>query len=402
MKTVSSLINDVRKRLEKKGLTPEASESLLGLLSALMTTSTTDTSRDENLMMRLADAMADSSSLLILIQQQAAELDALKRITFNLTTSLDLQAVLNGVVEEAMRLVKDADDAHIFLYQDQKISFGASLQADGKKNEVYAEPRPEGLTYHVARTGEMLVIEDMREHPLYQTAPDTWSGSIIGIPLKIGGRVIGVMNLARTRTGEFTQPEIRLLALLADQAAIAIINARLHAAVSHQARSDVLTGLPNRRALDERLDDEIKRSARSGRVFCVIMMDLDGFKQVNDTYGHDVGDDVLRQIARSLQENLRTSDFLARYGGDELTLVLSETDLNQAEVVVEKINRNLDNLVLQLPEGKTTSLGISGGIAIYPKHAQNAPGLLRAADEALYHAKRSGGGSFQAAQDINA
>jgi diguanylate cyclase (GGDEF)-like protein len=402
LKSVSSLINDVRKRLEKKGLTPEASESLLGLLNALMTTSTTDTSRDENLMMRLADAMADNSSLLILIQQQAAELDALKRITFNLTTSLDLQAVLNGVVEEAMRLVKDADDAHIFLYQNQKISFGASLQADGKQNELYAEPRPEGLTYHVARTGEMLVIEDMRKHPLYQTAPDTWSGSIIGIPLKIGGRVIGVMNMARTRTGEFSQPEIRLLTLLADQAAIAIINARLHTAVSHQARSDVLTGLPNRRALDERLDDEIKRSARSGRVFCVIMMDLDGFKQVNDTYGHDVGDDVLRQVARSLQENLRTSDFLARYGGDELTLVLSETDLNQAEVVVEKINRNLDNLVLQLPEGKTTSLGISGGIAIYPKHAQNAPGLLRAADEALYHAKRSGGGSFQVAQDINA
>jgi diguanylate cyclase (GGDEF)-like protein len=172
------------------------------------------------------------------------------------------------------------------------------------------------------------------------------------------------MNMARTRTGEFSQPEIRLLTLLADQAAIAIINARLHTAVSHQARSDVLTGLPNRRALDERLDDEIKRSARSGRVFCVIMMDLDGFKQVNDTYGHDVGDDVLRQVARSLQENLRISDFLARYGGDELTLVLSETDLNQAEVVVEKINRNLDNLVLQLPEGKTTSLGISGGIAI--------------------------------------
>ncbi len=402
MKSVSSLLSDVRKRLEKKGLTPEASESLLGLLSALMTTITTDTSRDESLMMCLADAMADSSSLLILIQQQAAELDALKRITFNLTTSLDLQAVLNGVVEEAMRLVKDADDAHIFLYQDQKISFGASLQADGKQNELYAEPRPEGLTYQVARTGEMLVIEDMQKHPLYQTAPDTWSGSIIGIPLKIGGRVIGVMNMARTRTGEFTQSEIRLLALLADQAAIAIINARLHTAVSHQARSDMLTGLPNRRALDERLDDEIKRSARSGRVFCVIMMDLDGFKQVNDTYGHDVGDDVLRQVARSLQENLRTSDFLARYGGDELTLVLSETDLNQAEVVVEKINRNLDNLVLQLPEGSTTALGISGGIAIYPKHAQNAPGLLRAADEALYHAKRSGGGSFQVAQDINA
>lgn len=402
MKSLSGFISAVRQRLEKKGIPRETSESLLGLLSALMTTITTESTYDEHIITRLVDAFADNGGLLTLIQQQVAELDALKRITFNLTSSLELQAVLDGVVREAMRLVKDADDAHIFLYQNQKIVFGASLQADGKKNKLYAEPRPEGLTYHIARTGEMLVIEDMQKHPLYTDAPAGWSGSIISIPLKMGDRVIGVMNLARTRTGEFTLSEIRLLTLLADQAAIAIINARLHQAVSHQARSDVLTGLPNRRALDERLDDEIKRSARSRRFFCVIMMDLDGFKQINDTYGHDVGDDVLRQVARSLRETLRASDFLARYGGDELTLVLSETDLNQAKVVVEKVNDNLASLVVQLPNGKTTTMGISGGMALYPRHAHTAPGLIRAADEALYRAKRSGGGSFQVAQNGHA
>jgi diguanylate cyclase (GGDEF)-like protein len=351
---------------------------------------------------RLADAFSDNGSLLSLIQQQAAELDALKRITFNLTSSLELQQVLDGVVQEAMQLVKDANDAHIYLYHDQKMEFGASLMADGSRNEQFDDPRPNGLTYHIARTREQLVIEDIRSHPLYQDAPDKWSGSIIGLPLKMGDRVIGVMNLARTRTGEFSQSEIRLLTLLADQASIAIINARLHQAVSQQARSDMLTGLPNRRALDERLDDEIKRSNRSKRNFCVIMMDLDDFKQVNDNYGHEVGDDVLKQVARSLQENLRASDFIARYGGDELTLVLSETDLNQAQVVVEKVQNNLANLKLQLPGGRPTTLSVSGGIALYPDHAANAPGLLRAADEALYRAKANQGGNFQVSHNINA
>jgi diguanylate cyclase (GGDEF)-like protein len=398
LRSSAGLLRAVRQQLEKKGLSAETCENLIGLLSALMTTISIDTKNEADLIPRLAEAFTDHGALLTLIQQQAAELDALKRITFNLTSSLELQVVLDGVVREAMQLVQDANDAHIYLYQNQKIVFGASLMADGSSNRVYAEPRPDGLTYQVARTREMIVVEDMQEHPLYQDIAENWSGSIIGIPLKMGDRVIGVMNLVRTRRGEFTQAEIRLLTLLADQATIAIINARLHQAVSQQARSDVLTSLPNRRALDERLDEEILRSTRLGCTFCVIMMDLDGFKQVNDSFGHDVGDDVLRQVARSLQETLRASDFLARYGGDELTLVLSETDLAQAQVVVEKINANLANLAIPLPDGSTKTLGISGGIAIHPTHATNAPGLIRAADEALYQAKRSGGNCFLVAQ----
>jgi two-component system cell cycle response regulator len=402
LKSISALVDAVRKRLKKDGVSHETSENLVSLLNALLTSFSSEKPREDELMARLADAFADSSSLLALIQQQAAELDALKRITFTLTSSLEPQEVLDGLVKEAMQLVKDANDAHIFLYQNEKMEFGASLMADGSRNESFADPRPNGMTQHIANTRQLLVVEDIQNHPLFQNAPPEWNGSIIGIPLMMGDRVIGVMNLARTRTGPFTQSEIRLLTLLADQASIAIINARLHQAVSEQARRDVLTGLPNRRALDERLDDEITRSARSGRVFCTIMMDLDGFKLVNDTYGHDVGDDVLRQISRSLQENLRASDFLARYGGDELTLVLSDTDLNQAQVVVKKIKKNLANLPIPLPDGGSMFMTISGGIALHPLHATNAPGLLRAADEALYKAKRNSGSSFVVAHTRDA
>lgn len=398
----TELLNNVRERLEQEGLPPETIEHLEGLLNAVMTAITLTEPHQQSMLARLVDAFSQNGKLLAIIQQQAAELDAIKRIAINLTSSLELQVVLESVVKEAMRLVYGAEDAHIYLYQEGKINFGASLSADGRKNEQFAEPRPDGLTYKVAQTGEIVVIEDMSTHPLFNNAPSGWVGSIVGVPIRMGTRVLGVMNLARAHPGEFTDSEIRLLSLLADQASIAIINARLHQAVSRQAHSDTLTGLPNRRALDERLDSEVKRAGYSAGVFCVIMMDLDGFKQVNDTYGHDIGDNVLRQVAEALQRTLRSSDFLARYGGDEMTLVLSETSAEQAQVVVQKIIGKMDALEIQLPEGKTTRLGISGGIAVYPTHGQTTAALLRAADEALYQAKRGGGGHFLIAPETHA
>jgi diguanylate cyclase (GGDEF)-like protein len=398
----TELLNNVREHLEQEGLPPETIEHLQGLLNAVMTAITSKEPQNQSMLARLVDAFSHNGNLLAIIQQQAAELDAIKRIALNLTSSLELQVVLESVVKEAMRLVYGAEDAHIYLYQDGKINFGASLSADGRKNEQFAEPRPGGLTYKVAQTGEVVAVENMRSHPLFDDAPKEWEGSIVGVPIRMGSRVLGVMNLARAHPGEFSDSEYRLLSLLADQASIAIINARLHQAVSRQAHSDTLTGLPNRRALDERLDSEVKRVGCSGGVFCIIMMDLDGFKQINDTYGHDVGDNVLRQVADALQRTLRGNDFLARYGGDEMTLVLSETNAEQAQVVVQKIMGKMEKLEIQLPQGKTTRLGISGGIAVCPLHGQTSAALLRAADEALYQAKRGGGGRFLFAPETHA
>jgi diguanylate cyclase (GGDEF)-like protein len=160
----------------------------------------------------------------------------------------------------------------------------------------------------------------------------------------------------------------------------------------------VLTGLPNRRALDERLDEAITTAKVSGHPFSVVMMDLDKFKDVNDTYGHETGDDVLRQVAAVLTRNLRSTDFLARFGGDEMTLVLPDTDLPQAAVVSQKLQNFLRTASIRLPDGTCTSIGVSGGIALFPKHADTAPGLLRAADEALYRSKKHARGTFQPAR----
>jgi diguanylate cyclase (GGDEF)-like protein len=170
--------------------------------------------------------------------------------------------------------------------------------------------------------------------------------------------------------------------------------------ISRQAYSDTLTGLPNRRALDERLEEEVVSARRNNYSFAVIMMDLDGFKEVNDTYGHSVGDEVLRLVFNEMARGVRTTDFLARYGGDELTLILSQTELTSAQVVSEKITEGMKKVKYRLPDGRRLKLGISGGIALFPVHARSGPDLLRAADAALYHAKRYKRGTFETARGI--
>lgn len=395
-----SILADARRLLEAKGGSPSERELLFQLLEILATSLEKYSAATPETIQQIAKGLIEHQALLALLKQQTAELDALKKLSINLTSSLDLPDVLDAVVTEAMRLIENTRDVNIFLYKNGRLSFGAALDSDGTRNKPWSKPRSNGLTYTVARNGNIIVVEDMQDHPLFTTAPKDWIGSIIGIPLKVGETVVGVMNLSRSTTGGFSSSELRLLGLLSDQAAVAISNASLHQMISRQAYSDTLTGLPNRRALDERLEEEVQAARRNNYSFAVIMMDLDGFKDVNDTYGHATGDDVLRMVFSQMARGVRNTDFLARYGGDELTLILSQSDMSSAQIVAEKIIEGMKNLKYKFPDGKRLKLGISGGIAIYPVNARNGPDLLRAADAALYRAKRYNRGTFQIARGI--
>lgn len=398
-KSRQTFIELARKKMEDGLLPKEQRELILQMLDLMIELA--DDGGTATSSAKLLENATHHYNLLAIIQQQAAELDALKRIAFNLTSNLQLQGVLDTVVTEAMRLINDAQDSYIFLYQDDQLSFGAALDSKGERNQLFAMPRPDGLTYSVARSRETMVIDDMHNHPMFAKMPrEEINGSIAGIPLMMGETVVGVMNMSRRKQGGFTGTEMRLLSLLADQAAVAVINARLHQAVSAQALSDTLTGLPNRRALDARIDNEVKRSIRYGRPFAVLMMDLDGFKSINDTWGHLFGDQVLFELAQFLSSNLRSTDFLARYGGDELTMIFPETDILNANQVGEKIHNSLRDFEITQPDGNRRHLGVSGGIALYPRHGRTASDLLRAADEALYRAKKHSRNSFLLAREM--
>jgi diguanylate cyclase (GGDEF)-like protein/PAS domain S-box-containing protein len=158
-------------------------------------------------------------------RRRSEELEALRQASLHLISSLELQTILEAILDHVFRLVS-ACDVHIFLYDGQRLAFGAALWGDGRQRQPYAEPRPQGLTYTVARSGEPIFVPDANSHPLFRDYQ--WGGSIVGLPLRIGERVVGVMTVAFERPRACDESELRVLGLLADQAAIAIENARLY------------------------------------------------------------------------------------------------------------------------------------------------------------------------------
>jgi diguanylate cyclase (GGDEF)-like protein len=315
-------------------------------------------------------------------------LEVLREASLQLTSSLNLEEVLYQLLESAFKLVGDTRDANIFLSEDGQLTFAASIFADGSRGKPWAEPRQDGLTYTVARSGKVVAVEDMHAHPLFQTAPGGWHGAIIGLPLIYGGKVLGVMNIAWPNPRRFDQQELHAMELLADQAAIAVENARLHSIVQNEALTDPLTGLPNRRAFDARLADEIRRSARYGHTFSVLMIDLDSFKRINDSYGHIVGDAALREIAHCLRLSVRDTDFMARIGGDEFVVILPETQGGDDELIAQKLRAAALACKLSLPGEKAESLTLSIGAASFPQDANQPADLMLKADQALYEEKK--------------
>ncbi|MBI3168011.1 MAG: GGDEF domain-containing protein [Chloroflexi bacterium] len=381
---------------------PDEKKAILKLIQVIVEAreQTTDKKVGDDEEKTITHEVISKHSLMMTVKHQADELDALKRISLNLTSNLDLQKVLDVLVAEAMSLIKNAYSVHIFLYERGELEFGASLDDKGERNKPVSKPRSDGLTYTVARTGKQIIVEDMKNHPLYKEAPSHWVGSIVGTPLKFKNEIVGVMNISKRVVGKFTRSESRLISLLADQAAVAIFNASLYKRLAQMANTDSVTGLPNRRALDERLQEEWRLAEQTQLSFSVVMMDLDGFKAVNDTFGHNVGDELLYSLFNFLAQRMRASDFLARFGGDELTLVMRNTDLDAARTVTKKVIELMQEYHFAFPKGKEMKLGITAGIAVYPTHANNPSDMIRAADSALYHAKKYNRGQYAIAKGV--
>jgi diguanylate cyclase (GGDEF)-like protein len=166
-------------------------------------------------------------------------------------------------------------------------------------------------------------------------------------------------------------------------------NARLHRIVERQALVDGLTGLANRRHLDQELASVLARAERAGGTAALILADLDDFKAVNDRHGHACGDLVLREFATLMHEVVREGDTAGRWGGEEFALLLPDTDVEGAERVAERLRRGLESQVILSPEGQPLRVTVSLGVAGYPE-AGGRVELVDAADEALYRAKRAG------------
>jgi diguanylate cyclase (GGDEF)-like protein len=210
-------------------------------------------------------------------------------------------------------------------------------------------------------------------------------------PLTGGRWAASTEVLAVARRGTpFTADEQARFGHLARQTAVALENITLHDQLRRQATVDELTGLSNHRRFHEVLAQEVVRMRRSGRPTALALIDVDDFKTMNDTYGHRVGDSVLELVADVIGDHCRATDEPARYGGDELAVILAETDLDGAHTIAENLRRAVEEAVLTLPDGRATRVTISVGVGAMAPNAGDPAALIEAADIGLYSAKRTG------------
>lgn len=222
---------------------------------------------------------------------------------------------------------------------------------------------------------------------------------LIAVPLYSKNRVIGVMSVYRLQEGdEFAAQDMDTVVFLAEQGGVAIENVLLHDEAQRLSLTDGLTGVWNRRFFRMQFNQVLATSTRFNRPFSVLMLDLDHFKPINDTYGHQRGDAVLVEFTQRVDAKLREVDALARYGGEEFICLLSETDLYGALTTAEKILEAIRSEPFGGPDEEPIKLTVSIGVASHPEHGASYQALVEAADRALYRAKEDGRDRAYAAQ----
>ncbi len=231
------------------------------------------------------------------------------------------------------------------------------------------------------------VETDKRAVPFKHFLEQVGTKSLITAPLLDGTRLLGVLMVHQSSAQRQWQPtEVSLVAAIADQVSVAISHARLFSQVRFQAITDGLTGLYNHIYLKKRLSDELRRAQRKDMPLSLLMLDLDKLKDINDTYGHPLGDAAIRQVAWTLKNLLRSGDTAARYGGEEFAVILPETTLAEASRIAERLCRQIN----ANPVAGLGPISVSIGAASYPVQASTIEDLVSLADQALYQAKNEG------------
>jgi diguanylate cyclase (GGDEF)-like protein len=313
-----------------------------------------------------------------------------------------------SILRQSAELLK-AERGSLLLF-DETTNELAVKAAVGLRAEVASEARislGHGISGTVLQNGRPLVVRDLDSaghtpapaERLYKTK------SFISYPIVIGGRKVGVLNVTdKADGGSYDEIDLSLIESIAPQMALALDRAEWHEkATQFQLMSitDPLTGLLNRRYLEERLTEELKRSQRYSYAMSFMMIDIDDFKLYNDRNGHQAGDLALEMTAQCLKSALRSADVAARYGGEEFCILLPQTTLTEANAIGERIRRRVERT--RYPHGKAQPLGavtVSIGISAFSAGLEEPATIIRAADRALYLAKSEGKNRVRSHEDV--
>jgi len=334
-------------------------------------------------------------------RQYEEELSVMNRSSMIITSTLDVESVYDSLIDELRKIV-DISWAAVSLIDEQDTYFLA-----------VSSPFRSGW-----KTGDRLPIrgtpaEWLAAHGRTVVEPDLEAGSRIPadrhllrhgfrsaahIPLATAEGIIGSLDLASRRADAFSARHIDILEQIASQIATQIENFRLYGEAVRMARIDELTGLLNRRAMNEMIGREIDRCSRYGGRFSVVVLDIDSLKSVNDSRGHLAGDEFLRNVGSTLRTAIRSTDQAFRYGGDEFAILLPQTALEAAAEVAERVRRQLAANAVGMDTPTTASLGV----ASWPASGVDGEALMAAADAALYQAKKDGGNQSRRAEETTA
>ena len=210
------------------------------------------------------------------------------------------------------------------------------------------------------------------------------------IPMLAAGELMGMLHLENRDSGARAENVMEQARTLAEHLALSLSNIKLRETLRSQSIRDPLTGLFNRRYMEESLQRDLHRAIRARLPMGMIMMDIDHFKECNDTYGHDAGDAVLRGLGALLQSQVRGADIACRFGGEEFVLILQDAALEVTIRRAEEIRRAVKALTIEYLSRILGMISVSLGVAVFPLHSDSAEGLLRKADKALYKAKHNG------------
>jgi len=326
--------------------------------------------------------------------RQTQELAIFHDVAKALTSSLDLDSILQTIMDKMAEYFRP-DTWSLLMVDDQREDLYFAI-AVGSAAEALKNVRlkvGEGIAGYVAKNGERLIVPDVYTDPRFAKRIDEmtrWeTRSIICFPLRSRLRVLGVIQLVNVDMEHFGEQEIFFLQSLCDYAAIAIENARAVEKIQELTITDDCTGLYNARHLYKTLETEVYRSARFAYEFTVLFIDLDHFKQVNDTHGHLVGSKLLAEVGYLIKAQLRLIDYAFRYGGDEFVVLLPQTGKDAALVVAKRLRDSFRTSLFCREEGLNLNVRASMGVATYPHDAKTPHDVIRQADEMMYMVKNS-------------
>ena len=317
---------------------------------------------------------------------------SLSRLGQTLSSSLDLDRTLAVVVETAIETL-GADRGMLWLFTPERDALYVKV---GRRvgSDVLRLPTGSGVAGHVARVGAALRLPADLDSVPFPTEEEPGAPQQLAVPMVGRGRVLGVLSiLGDDPDRPFTQDDLDTLRSFAAQASVAMENVMLHQEAQRLSVTDPLTSLWNFRYFQLQADRELESAARFERPLSLLIIDLDHFKTVNDRFGHQVGDDVLVEVARRIQAATRVPDVVARYGGEEFVVLLPGTDAVGAVATAERIRQAVSASKVTITTAQDIApmaVSCSIGVAEHPAHGTTVAGLLRSADAAMYQAKAQG------------